>query len=1579
MGMQYGQNTQFANYVEQVMRQRNIPPHYLQDPAFRLNFFKSIMPPVQPRAVYPIPPPQQPFLQKKKRLDMYEDDDDDEIIEEEPSSEEAEFTDDSETSESEINSETFEDYQPTGDGPRRTAGRERHTENMKTDDDDFEEEEEQLAAAPATFEEAKIEHIYVSRVGKEGLEYLVRFQDAKDCLCQWIPESLLLCLDNANYHLSRFRQAEIFIDENFKDIVPIAFRRDGEHCEILYRFSFDQNILLYWDDVDQETLDKFVKSRRRIDVNEPSIPHNLPDPPSDIIMNDQGGSLREYQLQGLKWLSQCWRDGHGSILADEMGLGKTIQVLSFLTYLDRFTDWHGPFLITVRTNTFKQWCEEIEKWTHLSYIPYNSGPQQRKMIREFQFPYLDDNGNPIPNTYSFNILLVSYDVFLKDTEFLSNIKWQVLIVDEGHRIKNSEGKKNNAMKNLNALHRIILTGTPVQNTLQELWTLLNFVSPQDFEEDPDFLQGDIESLAPEKLQELRSKIRPLLLRRTLAEAERTIAPKDEKIAFVSLTNIQRELIRLIQLHSMWRLKGIQIDESTVDTSHESASMQKVCCHPFLIEGAEEYYTKRLNLPRIDLIRNLSTKFIWVSKVLEELKRENHKVLIFSQKVQLLHILREFCMLSGYNNELLIGEMSDIEKADAIDRYSKNPDSFVFLISTRAGSEGLNLTVADTAIIFDPDWNPQNDLQAQARVHRIGQTQKVDVLRLITYNTYEHEMFIRAQKKLGLWMDLLGENATKNDGIQDNTVLVPPPYLDADMSIKADIPLIEQLSTVVNDFSLAAIPKLEKPLEVQPSYSDGTSDEQFLAKFPVVDDDGSSRRIKRSHTYDSFIDSSKAYEIWDEFRNLGYGKWDQMTERFQGHSSNQLKRFCHAIIILCFRALSPINMTTFPFLIKVLQHDVLDFSYDILLCSRKGKWIHAVSEDNELSIEVNACKPLKDTIYDQAFEYLSVIEMKLIAKTWLSFSDKSMFDFTKIPPRYTKKDPEVLDIICAERGDFDPFDERVQAIINYMRGEIIQGGRIFAAQQFDFWSQPEFLAVAYMMKNFTFSTNDPISLHVKTALCSKTTEQVVVFVNALNQILIKQNKRFPVILPPNITMFDRAPEEVQTCKGATSWTQLAKRDFTEITDRMQCLRSVQMRVERLTQFPETTTWSNYHTKKLFELLLEFGFDQMKTILLDKKIGLIRMLNKVDRRFVEGKLKQRIKEPGAPPDFALTEEALINFMRIEDCDDYFERLKYQQYEYVQPGQHVEYNWDDDTSDESDGPLPPLPDDEPELSPRQIAPPPPPRQVFGMMPQQSMMQPQGMMGNPPPPPSQNQPMLSSSLISNHSSLMPQPSSMMTNPSPLMSNTSSMMQGPPSSMMGNHSSLMSNQPPSLMSQPPSMMTPQQPPSISQPSSFMSNHTQMLSNAPPPPPQSMMPPTHGGMMSGHGGMMQASGMMSGHGGMMQGSGMMSNPGSMMPNQHGMMSGQPMMSQPSGMMSQQSSMMPPSHGGMMSGHGGMMQGTGMMSNPDGMMLGSGMMSNPQGMMQNPGMMMSNPPTIRKYGRRHEDDDGFDPSILEEDD
>ena len=222
------------------------------------------------------------------------------------------------------------------------------------------------------------------------------------------------------------------------------------------------------------------------------------------------------------------------------------------------------------------------------------------------------------------------------------------------------------------------------------------------------------------------------------------------------------------------------------------------------------------------------------------------------------------------------------------------------------------------------------------------------------------MFVRAQKKLGLWMDLLGESSSKEQSTPDMSPVDIPPQLSSDMIINTSTPLLPQLSTIVNDFSLASLPRLESPLSTQPDYSDGIPDDEFLARFPVTVDDGSSRRAKRSRSYDNFIDNPRAHEIMDEIRLVGYGKWDQMAEKLQGHSSAQLERFTLALFILCFRAIPPMELVRFPFILKLLEHDVVDFKLDMLICTKKGKWLHAVNEEHELSIEVTACKPLKES-------------------------------------------------------------------------------------------------------------------------------------------------------------------------------------------------------------------------------------------------------------------------------------------------------------------------------------------------------------------------------------------------------------------------------------------------------------------------------------------------------------------------------------------------------------------------------------------------------------------------------------------
>ncbi|OHT09131.1 SNF2 family N-terminal domain containing protein [Tritrichomonas foetus] len=1177
------------------------------------------------------------------------DDNDDEEVVDLPSSEEAEFS----SSSDETDFESYpDDYVPDANFKRRTTGRE-HKKAHDESDPYFAIEEEDIPdiEAPGMVSEDLLEHIYMSRVKDGGLEYLVRFQQADNpAICHWVPECLVVVIPNAKGHLERFRSAPYGLEdipEGSDYLYPVAHRRDKpeDKPELLFRFAYDNTILFYWDIPDDKVIKKYFDSRVRVDANDPELPtYELPEPDIHTIETSES-SMRPYQVDGLKWLISCWKDGHGSILADEMGLGKTIQLLSFLSYLNKNTDWKGPYLIAVRTNTFKQWCDEIEKWTDLSYLPYHSGPTQRQIMRKHQFSALDELGNPIPDTYSFHIFLVSYDVLLKDVEFIQTINWQVLVVDEGHRIKNSQGKKNNAMSSVNSLHRIILTGTPIQNSLRELWALLRFISPEQFDEDPEFLENDLVDMTSEQVVETRNLIQPHLLRRSLQDVEHSIAPKDERVAFVYLTQVQRDLIRLTKLHKLWRLKGIQTSEEEMDASNEGNAILKICSHPFLLPEAEEFYTKKLKLKRLDLLLHCSAKFQWLDRLLIVLKREGHRVLIFSQRVELLRLLNEFCTLRGYLTELLIGSMSDSDKTSAIERFSaEDSKSFIFLISTRAGSEGLNLTVANTAIIFDPDWNPQNDLQAQARCHRIGQTQKVDVLRLITYQTYEHDMFVRAQRKLGLWLTLLGTKSLEDIQYQkeDLPKVDKPPIIES-VPVNKMMSLnntLQSVSTVVHDFSLDCLSALEQPLKEEISFSNGMDDDHFISMYPVSLE-ASTRRTKHSRSRDLLLDYDTSMKVYDLLQKYGYGEWALISNELNEHSTEQIRRFCVCLTIFAFRAMQPTNITYLPVLVSKVLLEEPDFEFEMLLCSNKHAWAQVFPEYHDYALEVDSCKRLRDELKENAFLFLSIIEMRLIAQSWCSFNHKDTFDINALSPPVTDSDEELYEAIMGN-GEFDPFDLRVQAIINKMRSDIITAQLDDYAMKFPWWSSIEYNCLLAVIKNFKYDPNDMVNFHAKTTILSKSTYEIRSFTYRLKKMLDKRVKG-SIIIPKDMHVMKAAPKILQNSKGFSSWVTILVRDCEEIAFRMELIGLIEKKVASMPDVPETETWGDYHTKNFLELLLQYGIDSMTDLLIDRRFGFSKFVSKSDREYITGEKKRRNLATSNLPDYLFSEDELISYLK------------------------------------------------------------------------------------------------------------------------------------------------------------------------------------------------------------------------------------------------------------------------------------------------------------------------------------------------
>ncbi|KAH8741990.1 chromo domain helicase DNA binding protein [Cryptosporidium ryanae] len=506
---------------------------------------------------------------------------------------------------------------------------------------------------------------------------------------------------------------------------------------------------------------------------------------SPIFKN--GYQLFDYQLAGLNWLLQLWSEGRNGILADEMGLGKTMQTMSFVWHLVYKEKLRGPFLVVAPLSTLDHWKRTFEDWTDLNVVLYydEGGRNGRDLLRYYEFYHQclqfdmrgrgrtssQNYGNNIKNYgyineprlvqtkhYKFHILLTSYEILLADADILCTMPWQFIIIDEAHRLKNRGAKTLQVFKSIACRHILLLSGTPVQNNTEELWPLLNYIEPIKFASIEAFTQefGELQSSA--QVTALHELLRPHLLRRVKEDVMKEIPPLEETIIDVELTTAQKAYYRAIfERNRAFLCKNIGFGKKSSSAPIPSlmnveVELRKCCNHPFQVVGVEEREVAlcKTTEDRYKKMIELSGKMVLMGKLLPKLKAEGHRVLIFSQFIQTLTLLEELIEHHGWGYERLDGSIRGTDRTAAIARFNaEDSDKFVFLLSTRAGGLGINLTSADTVIIFDSDWNPQNDVQACARAHRIGQTRDVKVYRLITARTYEAEMFERASKKLGL--------------------------------------------------------------------------------------------------------------------------------------------------------------------------------------------------------------------------------------------------------------------------------------------------------------------------------------------------------------------------------------------------------------------------------------------------------------------------------------------------------------------------------------------------------------------------------------------------------------------------------------------------------------------------------------------------------------------------------------------------------------------------------------------------------------------------------------------------------------
>ncbi|KAG9289048.1 hypothetical protein G9A89_015597 [Geosiphon pyriformis] len=495
------------------------------------------------------------------------------------------------------------------------------------------------------------------------------------------------------------------------------------------------------------------------------------------IPGDIFNKLFDYQKDGIRWLWNLHKQNEGGILGDDMGLGKTVQMIGFLATLHYSKESRGPTIIICPATLMYQWVKEIHEW----WAPLRVAILHSSGIAVSSHDDADKSALKLIRTFcgkgSGHILITTYETVKKYSKPLLSRQWEYVVLDEGHKIRNPDSEVTLTVKEFKSAHRIILSGTPIQNNYKELWSLMDFVAPGRFGTLPVFeehlasrvIAGGYRHATEFEVQAayycaraMAEFVQPYMLRRTKADVAIRRPKQTDQVLFCKLTQYQRELyeeyLKKREMMEIVNCKKLQNKNRVNFVWAQITKLSKICNHPDLYLCDHDPSFK--NSPEYGH-HQISGKMAVVKTLLEMWHPNGHRVLLFSQSTEMLDILEKFVLSSQYDYRRLDGSTPITKRSFLVDEFNHDTSIFLLLVTTKVGGVGLNLTGADRIIIYDPDWNPSNDDQATERAARPGQKKRVAIYRLMTSGTIEEKIYHRQ-----LFKRMISKKITKKPSKND---------------------------------------------------------------------------------------------------------------------------------------------------------------------------------------------------------------------------------------------------------------------------------------------------------------------------------------------------------------------------------------------------------------------------------------------------------------------------------------------------------------------------------------------------------------------------------------------------------------------------------------------------------------------------------------------------------------------------------------------------------------------------------------------------------------------------------------------